>query len=153
MVFWCPEGIAARVLGMVTTVWLNGANMNKIRADIRKNRIYICLEKGNREEIKNIVNTIERECRKLQRGFSCVTDIRNYTPIPETDEDLLFQAQIILWQAGMARVVRVKSSTSEKGQLQFEKASRLSAGYSAFAVDSIEDAERLLDSEMSGSEI
>lgn len=127
--------------------------MNKIRADIRKNRIYICLEKGNRDEFKIVVSAIEKECKKLQRGFSCVTDIRNYTPIAENDEDLLFQAQIMLWQAGMAKVVRVRCSSYENGQLQLERASRLSAGYSAVAVDTIEEAEELLDSEMSGSEI
>lgn len=122
--------------------------MNRIRADIRKNRIYICLEQGTRDDVKNIVMEIETECRKLQRGFSCLTDIRNYTPVAESDEDLLIQAQIILWQAGMTKVVRVVSRSSERGQMQLEKASRLSAGYSASAVDSLEEAEELLDSEL-----
>ncbi len=124
--------------------------MNRISADARKNRIYICLEKADRDEISNIVGIIEKECRKLQRGFSCVTDISNYVPICETDEDLLMQAQIMLWQAGMTNVVRIKSSScySVRGELQFERASRLSAGYSAVAVESIEEAEKLLDEGM-----
>ncbi len=124
--------------------------MNKICADVSKNRIYVRLEQGSREEIIEVVNAIERECKKLQRGFSCLTDIRNYTPIAESDEDVLFQAQIMLWQAGMASVVRVSRNIAEKGQIQLEKASILSAGYSAVAVDSMEDAERLLDSCMPG---
>lgn len=137
---------------VLTTVWLNGAYMNEIRADIRKNRIYICLEHGNRDEVRGIVNDIEKECKKLQRGFSCLTDIRNYTPISENDEDLLIQAQIILWQAGMTKVVRVINSAFERGQMQLERASRLSAGYSAAAADTIEDAEEFLDSEMNDPE-
>jgi len=126
--------------------------MNEIRADIRKNRIYICLKHGNREEVRGIVNDIEKECKKLQRGFSCLTDIRNYTPIPENDEDLLIQSQIMLWQAGMKKVVRVINGSFERGQMQLERASRLSAGYSAAAVDSIEDAEELLNLDLNDVE-
>ena len=129
--------------------------MNRISADIRKNRIYICLEQAERKEINQIIELIEKECRKLRRGFSCVTDISNYVPISETDEDLLIQAQIMLWQAGMTNVVRVRSAGAHsiQGELQFEKASRLSAGYSAVSADSIEEAEKLLDGGMEISDL
>ncbi|MFO7837933.1 MAG: hypothetical protein R6X08_00345 [Desulfosalsimonadaceae bacterium] len=121
--------------------------MHDIRADLDKNRIYITIGKiEDEEEMARITEKTKTECVKLKKGFTCLTDLRNYEYQDEIFEEYLKHAQQALLDAGMSRVVRVHRQAGMLGHFQFETVS-LDLGYRARNVTSVEEAERLLDEE------
>ena len=119
--------------------------MNEIRADIKKNRLYITLKDAAREDIEDLIEQIEKECSKLEKGFSCLNDITDYDPGALESESLLMKAQKKLWQAGLGVIVNLSRNRNLEGHYQLEKTSKLSAGYSAIVVSNPQDAEEVLD--------
>src|SRR6056297_1991976 len=82
--------------------------MHDIRADLEKNRIYVTIGKIEDEaEMARIREKIKSECVKLKKGFTCLTDLRDYEYQDEIFEEYLKQAQQALLEAGMSTVVRV----------------------------------------------
>ena len=121
--------------------------MHDVRADLNKNRIYITVGRiENEEEMQSIVDKVNSECPKLKTGFTCLTDLRNYEYQDEIFEHYIKEAQEALLARGMSKVVRVHRKVGMLGHLQFETVS-LDLGYRAKNVTSIEDAEKILDSE------
>ena len=121
--------------------------MHEIRADQDKNRIYITLEQiDNETEMKHIVDQVKSECLKLKKGFSCLTDLRNYEYQDEIFEKYIKFAQEALVDAGMSKVVRVHRKVGVLAHYQFETVS-LDVGYHAQNVTSIEEAEKILNSQ------
>ncbi len=119
--------------------------MHDIRADLDKNRIYITIGKLEDEtEMKQIVAEVKSECRKLKRGFTCLTDLRNYEFQDERFEDYVRKAQKTLLDTGMSGVVRVRRKTGAIAHIQFDNVSS-DLGYHAENVTSIEDGEKFLD--------
>lgn len=121
--------------------------MHEIKTDPDKNRLYITLEKiDNESEMKKIVEQVRSECRKLKKGFTCLTDLRNYEYQDEIFEKYIKVAQESLLEAGMSKAVRVHRKAGYLAHIQFETVS-LDLGYRAKNVTSIEEAERILDNE------
>jgi hypothetical protein len=118
---------------------------NEIRADIKKNRLYITMRNLNDFHMESLIGRIDEECAKLQKGFSCLNDITDYDPSSLESETLLMKAQHKLWQAGLGVMVRISRKEKLDGHYQLEKASKLSAGYSAIVVSSPAEAEEVLD--------
>lgn len=118
---------------------------NEIRADIKKNRLYITMKNLNDAQMEALISRIDMECSKLQKGFSCLNDITDYDPSSLESESLLVKAQQTLWQAGLGVIVRISRNENLEGHYQLEKASKLSAGYSAIVVSSPSEAEEVLD--------
>lgn len=119
--------------------------MNDIKADLKKNRLYITLKDAANSDIEDLIEKIERECGKLEKGFSCLNDITDYDPDTLESESLLMKAQKKLWQAGLGVIVNLSRNKKLEGHYQLEKASKLSAGYSAIVVSNPQEAEEVLD--------
>ena len=121
--------------------------MHNIRVDQKKNRMYITIEKiENQAEMEKIVEKAKSECAKLKKGFTCLTDLRNYEYQDEIFEKYIGATQQALLDAGLAKVVRVHRQSGLLGHYQFETVS-LDLGYHATNVTDIEEAERILDGE------
>ena len=120
--------------------------MNRVWVDRNKNRLYLKLTSGGRAELKLLRRVLENTYRDLKSGFSCLADISDYDPIDKEKEDWLVQAQVSLWKAGMGKVVRVRRSKALVGYLDLDKAS-LSTGYTESMVESLVEAEEVLDSD------
>jgi len=119
--------------------------MHEVKADTNKNRIYITIEEiENQAEMQKIVDQVKSECLKLNKGFTCLTDLRNYEYQDPLFEDYIQAAQQALLDAGMSKVVRVHRQPGLLGHYQFETVS-LDLGYHATNVTSIDEAERILD--------
>ncbi|MFO7559909.1 MAG: hypothetical protein R6X10_13830 [Desulfobacterales bacterium] len=119
--------------------------MYQVRADIEKNRLYVTIGSVTEEnEMMTAIQEIELVVQNLRKGFDCITDLREYEILNDEDEKFVYQAQKILVDAGMSRVVRVIKKFGSLGHFQFDKLSK-EVGYHAKSVNSIAEAENLLD--------
>ena len=119
--------------------------MHDVRADLDKNRIYITVGKlADEAEMQSIVDEVRAECRKLRKGFTCLTDLRNYEFQDEKFEVYIKLSQKELVDAGMSKVVRVHRPTGLLGHYQFDNVS-FEVGYHAQNATSIAEAEQILD--------
>lgn len=121
--------------------------MVEVRADTKKNRLYIKIGRITEEnEMATAIQEIELAIQDLTEGFDCITDLREYEIFNDEREKFIFKAQKILVGSGLSRVVRVVKKFGFLGHFQFDRVSK-EVGYHAKNVNSIEEAERLLDGE------
>lgn len=121
--------------------------MHEVRVDPDKNRIYLTIGKiEDEQEMKSIPESVMAEAGKLKKGFTCLTDLRDYEYQDEIFERYIQKTQQALLDAGMSKVVRVHRKVGVLGHIQFETVS-LDLGYRAKNVTSFEEAERILDGE------
>ena len=136
----------------MTTNYLVGSDMYEIKINKEKNRIYLIFGTiENEAEMKEIVQTVRDECRKLEKGFTCLTDLRKYDPAKGIHDEYIRQSQEDLIKAGMSKVVRVRRPMGAMAHFQFNNIS-YEVGYHAPNVTSIEEGERLLDKESQNSD-
>ncbi len=122
--------------------------MHSILADKDKNRLYLTLGKlDSVEEIAQVAEKIRTVCRDLKPGFSCLTDMREYELLDENLEPSIKGVQEFLVKAGLRKVVRVVRKFGTWGHLQFDKSS-MDVGYHAQNVNSMEEAQAILDRDM-----
>lgn len=119
--------------------------MVEVRADIKKNRLYITIGSITEEnEMAAAIREIEIAIQDLKEGFDCITDLRGYEILDDEREKFIYRAQKILVDAGLSKVVRVVRRFGSLGHFQFDKVSK-EVGYHAKNVNSMEEAEKLLD--------
>ncbi len=119
--------------------------MYDVKTDIDKNRIYITIGKLKDEtEMQSLAQNVKTECQKLQKGFTCITDLRKYEVQDEIFEFYVTQTQEAMLLAGLSNVVRVRRETGLLGHFQFDNAS-MDVGYHAENVTTMEEAEKILD--------
>ncbi len=124
--------------------------MHEITIDKKKNRLYLMFGAIEDEaEMQEIVENIRRECAKLKSGFTCLTDLRKYNPQKGIYEKYIRETQQNLLEAGMSKVVRVRSPMGTMAHFQFDNIS-YEVGYHAQNVTSIEEGEKILDQENAG---
>ncbi len=124
-----------------------GIIMYDIKTDTEKNRITITIGKVESEsEIQEIARSVQSACRRLKKGFTCITDLRRYELQDDQFEIYVKETQAVMVQAGLSRVVRVRRETGLLGHFQFDNASS-EVGYHAQNVTTLEEAERILDAE------
>lgn len=123
--------------------------MFDIKADTKKNRIIITIGKLEGEaEIKALVQSVKTACGELKKGFTCITDLRNYAVMDDRFEKYVQETQAAMIEAGLSSVVRVRRGTGLLGHFQFDNASN-QVGYHARNVTTMEEAEKILDGETS----
>ncbi|PIP38366.1 MAG: hypothetical protein COX19_13130 [Desulfobacterales bacterium CG23_combo_of_CG06-09_8_20_14_all_51_8] len=119
--------------------------MHDVRADQLKNRIIITIGKLDGEaEMQAVARAVSEECKKLKKGFTCITDLRKYEVQDDAFEHYVRQTQEAMIAAGLAKVVRVVRETGLLGHFQFDNAS-MDVGYHADNVTSMEAAEKILN--------
>lgn len=119
--------------------------MHDIQTDKAKNRIIITIGKLDGErEMQTISQKVLAACKKLKKGFTCITDLRKYEIQDDQFENYVRSTQEAMMAAGMSRVVRVRRGTGLLGHFQFDNAS-MDVGYHAENVTTMEAAEKMLD--------
>jgi len=113
--------------------------MYAIRTDKSKNRIYITLGAIETGEGEKLVAGIKSEAALLATGFSCVSDITNFSVLDPREAVWADTALKGLADAGMVRAVRVTGRKVEYRETK-EK-----YGYMVGLAETIEDADRILD--------
>ena len=124
--------------------------MHAVRADTAKNRLYITLGAfTSYDEMYEVALQLRNETNKLQKGFTALTDLRNYEMLGKNYEALIKGIQLFLIDAGVSSVIRVVRKFGAWGHLQLDKAS-MDAGYHAAYVHSMEEAMAILDRRENG---
>ena len=115
----------------------------RVRADVRKNRLYLVLDGFfDEDEAQEIADRTIEEVQKLKPGFDVINDISNFKPTSQQGADQIRRAGLFVRDSGVGRLIRVVPSASI-GSMQFTRKSR-EAGYDAEVASSVEEAERML---------
>ena len=114
--------------------------MYAIRTDKSKNRIYITLGGIETGEGEALVAGIKAETATLTPGFACVSDITCFAVLDPGEAVWADTALKSLADAGMTRAIRVTGRKVEYRETT-EK-----YGYKVGLAETIEDADRILDS-------
>ena len=116
-----------------------------VRADAAKNRLYVKLAGFfDYDELKASTDKSIEEVKKLKPGFDVINDISEFKPANQDILKEIERVQIHLKKIGVRHVVRVQGN-SKLTNLQFSRIGK-SVDYAAEAVDTMEEAEKLLDS-------
>ena len=121
--------------------------MYEVTINQQKNRLYFTL-KGflPTDEIKRATEENIRQMERLAPGFTVISNIAEFSAANAEGAEYISKMQGEAARLGVRKVVRVvKSAVSS---LQFKRTQRLAgANYEAVDVYSVEEAERLLDTE------
>ena len=120
--------------------------MYDISTDRGTNRLYLDLTgRMEAEEIEEAAEETITQAEQLDTGFDIVNDLRGFRPPTPEAAKSIKRAQKELVELGVDRVLRVvDDETSDVVVNAFERRSR-DAGYSGETVNTMEEAERLLD--------
>ena len=119
--------------------------MYTIRADVGKNRLYVKLAGFfDYNELKASTDKSIEEVKKLKPGFDVINDVSEFKPANQDILKEIERVQVHLKKVGVRHVVRVQGD-SKLTNLQFSRIGK-AVDYVAEAVDTMEDAEKLLDS-------
>ena len=113
--------------------------MYSININVEKNRIYIRLDAIDTGEGEKLVQQILTETAKLSAGFTCVSDISNFSLNDPGEAVWADTALKTLAEAGMVRAVRVTGHEMVYSEVK-EK-----YGYMVGLAKTVEDADRILD--------
>ncbi|MBN1932562.1 MAG: hypothetical protein JW786_13245 [Desulfobacterales bacterium] len=122
--------------------------MYEIKTDLKKNRLYLIFGEMDRAEVQQAVKEIEEACKTLIHGFTCLTVLRKEQGVKQQDDDLIYEAQEIVTRYGVSKVVRVLSNENAFVQRQLDVLI-VKPEYHVEYKDSIEEAEKILDGDVS----
>ncbi len=116
-----------------------------VRIDIERNRLYIKLSADGGQQLAEQVYAITSAARKLNNGFTCLTEIPAVDEVTKEQDTYIRLVQECLAHMGMSTVVRVGSSEMNQ---EFDKRALESGGYSASCFESVEAGDAFLDTEI-----
>ncbi|OGO18837.1 MAG: hypothetical protein A2Z15_07185 [Chloroflexi bacterium RBG_16_50_11] len=119
--------------------------MFTVRADIQKNRLYVKLVGFfDYNEMKASTDKVIEEVKKLKPGFDVINDVSDFKPAGQDTLKEIERAQTHLKKSGIRHGIRVEGKAKLTGA-QFTRVGK-TANYVADAVETMEEAEKLLDS-------
>jgi hypothetical protein len=119
--------------------------MYKLKIDASKNRLYVTMAGFfNYEEMKKWADETMATAKKLNRGYEVITDISQFKPTTPEGTKEIERVQSFFKISGVRLGVQVVGENVLAG-LQFKRMSALS-GYDPTNVDTLAEAEKLLDS-------
>jgi hypothetical protein len=118
--------------------------MHHVHINPIKNRMYIVLNDGNRNDITNYVNAIENACGDLVYNFSCVAVLDKKESIRQSDIDLLFNTVDLIYAYGAGRIVLVGKNSANFDFFQ-QNLFNFKAWFMVENAINIQEAENMLD--------
>jgi hypothetical protein len=119
--------------------------MYKVKLDVARNRLYVKLAGFfSLEEIRRCSDETIAATKKLRRGYDVVTDIsglKSGTPEVAQEHE---RVQAHFRASGARQGVRVIGGAFTAASLQLNRTAKL-AGYQSTTVETLADAEKLLD--------
>ena len=100
---------------------------------------------GTQQARVKALKEVEKLCLTLQPNFTCLTDLRNCTPITEENRDLFVRKQNRMWGLGVGKTVRVIPD-SDVGIPLEQSLRSIPVQYQTDYVTSFQEAEVILDS-------
>ncbi|MEN6394607.1 MAG: hypothetical protein ABFD53_12440 [Anaerolineaceae bacterium] len=119
--------------------------MYSIRSNTFENRLLIILKgKIELDEANQISDKIIKSVKSLMPGYTVITDIQEMAPAMEDARQVFLTTMQAMKNAGLGLEVRVINPQNQVTANQFQRTSR-AAGYTAQEVNSVSEAERLID--------
>lgn len=119
---------------------------HKVFADLSKNRLYIIIgQVSSDDETRHLIHSVLCEAKRLKHGFTCVTDLRNFSLSANISDDFMQDCQEILWEGGIKGAARIISDYANDFLFEFEKKSKVWPAYRTENALSMEEAEERLD--------
>jgi hypothetical protein len=118
--------------------------MHHVHINPIKNRMYIILKDGNRNDITEYVNAIENACGDLAYNFSCVAVLDKKGSVRQSDIDLLFNTVDLIYAYGAGRIVLVGKNNGKSDFFQ-QNLFNLKACFTVENASDIQEAEDKLD--------
>jgi hypothetical protein len=120
--------------------------MHEMKVDVQKNRLYLTLGFiEDKDEMNLIIRKTKHSVDQLKVGFTCITDLREYTIPDQLNDEFMRECQVIFWDTAIGKVVRVNAPDKPPTCFKFEAGSVLWPAYHVEVAESIEQAEGLLD--------
>ncbi len=120
--------------------------MFNVKVDTVKNCLFITMKGFMKDdEVKQVADSVIKEAGKLKKGFTVINDISEFSPGSKKGAEDIKKAQLVLFQKGVSKIIRVCSPGNVLSKWQFEKAQKDSgAGYEAVTVDNMDEAIKLI---------
>ncbi len=113
--------------------------MFSVKINEERNRLYITLGEMVTGEGEKLVNDLKEKIKKLKKGFTAISDIRNFTITDPSEAFWADNALKVVAEAGMVRAVRVTGSVTHC------KETKEKYGYIVSLAATVEEAEKVLD--------
>ncbi len=119
--------------------------MFTVKADIQKNRLYVKLVGYfDYNEMKAATDKVIEGAKKLKPGYDVINDITEFKPVGQDTLKEVERGQAYFKKSGVRHGVRVEGK-NKLTQLQFNRIGK-TVDYAADGVETLEEAEKLLDS-------
>jgi len=119
--------------------------MPRVRTNPVKNRLYLKFSSINADELSDEVFEVVKAVRTLSPGFTCLTELEDFIAATEKEERYMKLIIEFISLMGVSKVVRVASAESHN---QLNDWSRKLGSYSAQRADTVEEAEKMLNSNL-----
>ena len=122
--------------------------MHDVHINPIKNRMYITLKGGIKNDLKEYVDKIENACEDLPFNFSCVVVLDKKGIVRQSDIDLLFNTMDLIYAYGAGRIIFVRKNNDSSNFFP----SDLYHFKTCFTVENamdIQEAEAILDQRQS----
>lgn len=119
-----------------------------VDVDERKNRLYIDLSgQFTAEEAEQSTAAVKEAVEQMDPDFEVITDLDGFVPGAQDAVETIEEGKRAVRAAGAAAAVRVvPDSASATGQMHFERVGSDEEEYAVAMAESVEQAEKLLDS-------
>lgn len=120
--------------------------MYTVRADLKKNRLYVKLEGFfEYKEMKEATDKTIEETKKLKSGFDVITDISQFKAVGQDTLDEVKRGQAFFKKAGIRHGIRVQGKAALTG-IQFSRIGKM-VDYVPDTVETMAEAEKILNSQ------
>jgi hypothetical protein len=117
----------------------------EIRADLVRNRLYMCLTGFMTEaDAAQMAEATIAEMRKLRPGFVIINDVRELKPASQAASDEMRRAQEAAVKLGFSRAIRVIGDQVIT-HMQWSRTLKAAHGHDAETAATMEEAERMLE--------
>jgi len=84
--------------------------MHDVQINPIKNRLYITLGDLDYANIETYVSEIEKACKRLAPGFTCLTVLKRQGAVRQNENDLLFNTTDLVYAYGASKIAHVKNN-------------------------------------------
>lgn len=120
--------------------------MHDVQINPVKNRLYITLRDLDYTHMEAYVSKIEKACKLLAAGFTCLTVLKRQGAVRQNEDDLLFNTTDLVYAYGAGKIAHVKRNNNT---LDFQPPSLmgLQSYFPVVKAESAQEAEAILDGE------
>ena len=87
--------------------------MHDVQVNPLKNRLYITLGDLDYTNMETYVSKIEKACKRLAPGFTCLTVLKRKGVVRQKEKDLLFNTADLVYAYGASKIAHVRRNNNK----------------------------------------